>query len=234
MKCYTCPLIALFCIVSFGAFAQLKERPADAKMRNMEFVFDAVPAEDLVVVSYHVEERINLNMGTRITTYNVPSLNFVDSYDLGPNNTRVVTPKYGNARVKAAQVQSAAVALSFDRPKAWAEILVPVTVPATKEVVTKKTGQASAYIDITDTYERILIKGYKSVDMLKRVANGRFFDGDLTKAAKWYTELFALTSDLEEAYYYRYAQALKSIRQIDKANEMMAIFESRMSKNRKP
>src|SRR5690606_14010919 len=170
MKCYTCHLIALFCIVSFGALAQLKERPSDAKMKNMEFVFDAVPAEDLVVVSYHVEERINLNMGTRITTYNVPDLNFVDSYDLGPNNTRVVTPKYGNARVNAAQLQSVAIALSFDSPKASVEISVPITVPATEEVVTKKTSQASAYIDITDTYERILIKGYKSVDMLKRVA----------------------------------------------------------------
>jgi hypothetical protein len=36
-----------------------------------------------------------------------------------------------------------------------------------------------------------------------------------------------MTTDLEVTFYYRYAQSLKFIGQTDKANEMMAIFESK-------
>jgi tRNA G26 N,N-dimethylase Trm1 len=40
------------------------------------------------------------------------------------------------------------------------------------------------------------------------------------KAAQWYGALFAMTSEVEPAYYYRYAQSLRSISENDKANQM--------------
>jgi outer membrane protein OmpA-like peptidoglycan-associated protein/tetratricopeptide (TPR) repeat protein len=83
-----------------------------------------------------------------------------------------------------------------------------------------------AYIDAIKTYERLAEKGYKSVDMFKKLGNANYFNGELEKAAKWYGELFAMATDtdLEAEYYYRYAQSLRSIGQNDKADEMLQKF----------
>ncbi len=81
-----------------------------------------------------------------------------------------------------------------------------------------------AYIDAIKNYERVAKKGYKSVDMFQKLGNSYYFNSELDKAAKWYGELFTMTSDLEPEYYYRYAQSLKSIGENDKANELMEKF----------
>ena len=87
----------------------------------------------------------------------------------------------------------------------------------------KEYGQF-AYVDAIKTYERVFAKGYKSADMLKKLGNAYYFKADLDNAAKWYGELFSLTTDVEPEYYYRYAQSLKAIKQYDKADEMLAKF----------
>jgi outer membrane protein OmpA-like peptidoglycan-associated protein/tetratricopeptide (TPR) repeat protein len=89
-----------------------------------------------------------------------------------------------------------------------------------------KKYDSYAYIDAIKTYERIAEKGYKSVDMFKKLGNAYYFNGELDRAAKWYGELFAMTSetDLESEYYYRYAQSLRSISQNDMADEMLQKF----------
>ena len=85
-----------------------------------------------------------------------------------------------------------------------------------------------AYVDAIKTYERIAEKGYKSVDLFKKLGNAYYFNAEFDKAAKWYTELFTLdTANLEPEYYYRYAQSLRAIDQNDKANEMMEIFNQK-------
>ena len=81
-----------------------------------------------------------------------------------------------------------------------------------------------AYVDAIKTYERIFEKGYKSAEMLEKLGNAYYFKADLDNAAKWYGELFSLTTDVEPEYYYRYAQSLKAIKQYGKADEMMAKF----------
>jgi outer membrane protein OmpA-like peptidoglycan-associated protein len=81
-----------------------------------------------------------------------------------------------------------------------------------------------AYIDAIKTYERVGEKGYKSVDMFQKLGNAYYFNSEFDKAAKWYGELFAMTSDLEPEYYFRYAQTLRSIGQNEKANEIMGKF----------
>ena len=81
-----------------------------------------------------------------------------------------------------------------------------------------------AYIDAIKTYEIVAKKGYKSVDMFQKLGNSYYFNADLDKAAKWYGELFAMSSDLEPEYYYRYAQSLKAIGENGKSNEMMEKF----------
>lgn len=84
-----------------------------------------------------------------------------------------------------------------------------------------------AYVDAIKTYERVFEKGYKTPDMLQKLGNAYYFNADLEKAAKWYGELFALTQDVEPEYYYRYAQALKSVKEYTKADQMMAQFNQK-------
>lgn len=84
-----------------------------------------------------------------------------------------------------------------------------------------------AYIDAIKTYERVAEKGYKSIDMFQKLGNSYYFNGQLEKASKWYDELFAMTSDLEPEYYYRYAQSLKAVGNIDKANQILDLFHKK-------
>nr|WP_288835009.1 OmpA family protein [uncultured Flavobacterium sp.] len=81
-----------------------------------------------------------------------------------------------------------------------------------------------AYIDAIKTYERMFDRGYKSPDMLLKLANAYYFSGDLENAAKYYKELFATETIVTPECYYRFAQSLKSIKEYEKADEMMAKF----------
>lgn len=84
-----------------------------------------------------------------------------------------------------------------------------------------------AYIDAVKTYERIAEKGYKSVDLFQKLGNAYYFNSEFTQAAKWYGELFAMTTDLDPEYFYRYSQSLKSVGQYEKANTMMNAFSDK-------
>jgi outer membrane protein OmpA-like peptidoglycan-associated protein/tetratricopeptide (TPR) repeat protein len=81
-----------------------------------------------------------------------------------------------------------------------------------------------AYIDAIETYERIAEKGYESPDMYQKLGNSYFFNSELDKAAKWYGRLFALTSNVDPVYYYRYGYCLRSIGDNVKANEMLKLY----------
>jgi outer membrane protein OmpA-like peptidoglycan-associated protein/tetratricopeptide (TPR) repeat protein len=84
-----------------------------------------------------------------------------------------------------------------------------------------------AYIDAIKTYERVAEKGYKSVEMFQKLGNAYYFNAELSKAEKWYGELFAMSNDQEPEYYYRYGQCLKSVGQYDKADKMMTEFNKK-------
>ncbi|NHM07521.1 hypothetical protein G4D82_09840 [Flavobacterium sp. CYK-4] len=191
-------------------------------MKNVQSLIAEASDEERAILYYHVEERINMNFGSSITTYDVSNLSLISDRNLGENNTRTITPKYGKAKAKAVAVnlkpQSEIVAPT-EKPKALTEIIRPVSLQPEKKL-------KYAEIDLIGTYERVLDKGYQSVDLLKRVGNNRFFVGDLEKAAKYYSQLFSLTTDLEAEYYYRYSQALFSIQETEKAKEMLHMYEN--------
>lgn len=86
-----------------------------------------------------------------------------------------------------------------------------------------------AYIDATQTYERVAAKGYKSADMFQKLGNAYYFNAELEKANKWYGELFAMGGDIAPEYYYRYAQTLKSAGDYAKADQMMVQFNQKAS-----
>lgn len=87
-----------------------------------------------------------------------------------------------------------------------------------------------AYIDAIKTYERLAEKGYKSAEMFENLGNAYYFNSEFDKAAKWYGELFAITSAVDSEYYYRYAHCLRSVGDNAKANEMLKIYNEK-SKN---
>lgn len=81
-------------------------------------------------------------------------------------------------------------------------------------------------VNVEETYERILNKGYESVNMLKKVGDKNYFDSNYEIAGQLYSKLIAISSDLEPDYYFRYYQCLRATNQIDKANEIFLKFES--------
>ena len=209
--------IAFASFFSCVVFAQpSKESSPDAFNENKELVADNSDLTSADIESYKVEERINMNFGGRITTYEVSTLSLVSTNDLGPNNVRVVTPKY----VKSKPVVNTKMAT---KPlEGQAKNLKPTSV----DLVIPQRKKDYVEIDIARSYERILEKGYQSIDMLYIVANRRFFDGDLEIAAKWYAKLFELSKNLDSVYNYRFAQCLKAVGQSEKASQMMKIFEN--------
>ncbi len=208
------------CTFSFSGLAQYNERfQVDLKARSSRLIADRISQKELTIVSYQVEEKINMKFGSSITTYTVPSVNLINSNDLGENNTRTVTPKY--ARVKPRGLNNELTIAPL------ASIAVK---PMKVDLAIKREKRTYVRVNILRTYERVLEKGYLSTDMLKRVADWRYFEGDLDIAVQWYTELYCSTPDLETTFYYRYAQCLKAIGEKEKAKEMMAIFESKDKK----
>lgn len=220
MKNYAPLFIAILSTFSFSCFAQSDDHfSANTKMENSQLMADMSSNNDLAMVSYHVEERINMNFGSRVTSYNVSDISFVGTNDLGPNNIRIVTPKYAKAKQKYiptitnAFAKNNANSLTTSAKLGWAAV-PPVKV------------RDHVNITMIDTYERILDKGYKTVDMMMKVADSHYFEDDMEVAAKWYAELFSVSSNIEAVYYFRYAQALIATKQVAKGKEMMKIYES--------
>lgn len=81
-----------------------------------------------------------------------------------------------------------------------------------------------AYIDAIATYEKVAEKGYKDEKMFQRLGNAYYFNGELTKALKWYDALFEMNSQQEPEYYYRYSQALKASGNYSKADQVLETF----------
>ncbi|WP_413999997.1 OmpA family protein [Flavobacterium sp. W1B] len=94
-------------------------------------------------------------------------------------------------------------------------------------VAADKLYDRYAYVDAIATYERLADKCYKDEKMFQKLGNSYYFIADLTRAAKWYSELFAMNQEQEPEYYYRYSQALKSIGDYVKADKMLEQFNKK-------
>lgn len=220
MKNYLPLFTAIACVFSASSLAQGNDVAlVNMKIKNTPSKSRKMPDKDVVVESYLVEERINMSFGTRITTYEVSKLNMVNTYDLGPNNTRTVTPQYAKPKENAIASTMAS--------KTIADTVKTAIKPIKVTVVTPKKKEKYVTINLVNTYEKVLDRGYKSAEMLKKVADRSYFENDMVSAAKYYSQLFDITTDLEASYYFRYAQSLKATNEIEKATEMMRLFKSK-------
>jgi tetratricopeptide (TPR) repeat protein len=246
MKNYILLFITIISVFSFNCFAQkTKVSLADKKMESTQItsrtLSKKIPNPVRTVKSYHVEESINMKFGGYTITYNVSDPSLINTNDLGPNNTRVVTPRFTKER----QPHDYQTKTITDTVKSTlSPYNLGVTDPSkdsskdsTKDSTKDSSKDSSkkhdnyAYIVMIKTYERVAEKGYKSVDLFQKLGNAYYYNAEMDKAAKWYGKLFAMTSDLKPEYYYRYANSLKAIGQNDKANQMLGKFNQLSGNN---
>lgn len=81
-----------------------------------------------------------------------------------------------------------------------------------------------AYLKTSEILLEVANKGYKSVDLLQKLANSFYFNNQMEQAAKWYGELMAMNEAVDPEYYFRYAQSLKSVENYSEANIWMKKF----------
>ena len=94
----------------------------------------------------------------------------------------------------------------------------------TKEDKANKAYDDFNYVSAIKNYEKLIINGNKSQDLLQNLGNAYYFKADLENASKWYTELFNFSQNIDSEYYYRYAQSLKAIKNYSKADSIMLKF----------
>ena len=220
MKTCIVYLIALAGVFSLNCFGQVSQVINNVDIRKAPLKFDDKSDEDLVIESYCVEEVINLATGKkRITTYEVSKLDMINTYDLGPNNTRTVTAIYKKAHVKATNPIASSKVITVETHETIKPVAIRTTVPA--------YSKDSVSIDVLSIYANVVDKGYKSPEMLKKVADKYYFENDFEAAAKCYLELFSLDENSEPVLYLRCGKSLKAINQPEKAQEMIKLFESK-------
>jgi outer membrane protein OmpA-like peptidoglycan-associated protein len=81
-----------------------------------------------------------------------------------------------------------------------------------------------SYVKTTEVLLDVANKGFKSVELFQKLGNSFYFNNKMEDAAKWYGELIKLEENIDPEYYYRYAQALKSIQNYSESDKWMQKF----------
>ena len=81
------------------------------------------------------------------------------------------------------------------------------------------------YKNAQETYLKVVDKGYRSAELLKKLGNSYYFNSQFKEASIWYRELFLFyKSEVESEYYFKYAQTLKSSGSYEEADVYMNKF----------
>ena len=82
-----------------------------------------------------------------------------------------------------------------------------------------------AYVDAIKIYEKIAKKSYESQELLERLGNAYYYNAEYKNALPWYEKLFEEGKyNVKPEYYYRYAQALKTVKRYEESDALMAKF----------
>lgn len=125
--------------------------------------------------SYQVIEKVNMPFGGYTTTYEVSELSQVNTYDLGPNNTREIIPHHTE------------IEPLLDTQKNKLSDSIKKTFTADDPNIMENSKKNNGYISINPlvTYERVAEKGYKSIEIFQKLGNAYFFNEKLKEAARW-------------------------------------------------
>ncbi|MDN3492541.1 OmpA family protein [Winogradskyella bathintestinalis] len=81
-----------------------------------------------------------------------------------------------------------------------------------------------AYVKTSEVLLEVANKGYKSADLFQKLANSFYFQNKMEDAAKWYGELMNMEEVVDPEYYFRYALALKGIKDYEGSDKWMKKF----------
>lgn len=99
-----------------------------------------------------------------------------------------------------------------------------------KERKANKFFDSYAYVDAIKIYKSMAEKGWINTSILSKLGDSYYFNGKFVEAYKWYYELFEgnytdkNTASLDREYYYRYAQTLKAVYQVEKSDAILEQF----------
>tara|TARA_R110002049_G_scaffold222841_1_gene394471 strand:- start:2480 stop:4474 length:1995 start_codon:yes stop_codon:yes gene_type:complete len=83
-----------------------------------------------------------------------------------------------------------------------------------------------AYVKTSEVLLEVANNGYKSSDLFQKLANSFYFQNKMEEASKWYGELMKLNEVIDPEYYFRYALALKGIKDYDGSDKWMEKFNT--------
>jgi tetratricopeptide (TPR) repeat protein len=213
-----------------------------------------INTETRKVLYYLVEETVNLNFGGTKTSYTVSDLSLINDEDLGPNNTRKITPVYKKENFtdkdyshtpqnktretvakkrteQVSEIQLEGKNAVVDDPEIE-KVALKLAIENFKKdeaieiakIDPKRQRPDHIYINIIDIYERVADKGYKSIYLFKLLSDSFYYNKQTEKAVRWYDELFKMTTNLDPEYYYRYGDVLMKTGQTAKGTEMIEKF----------
>ena len=82
-----------------------------------------------------------------------------------------------------------------------------------------------AFVPAIDIYQKVIDKGFVSADLLQKLGNSYYFNAEYIKAAEIYQQLVEnFPDETGPEYYFRYAQALKSLGDYENADIALARF----------
>lgn len=89
----------------------------------------------------------------------------------------------------------------------------------------KQEYERFSYVKTSEYLLKVAEKGYVNKDILEKLANSFYFNNNMQQAARWYGELFAKASgEVNPEYYFRYAMALRGIKNYESSDEWMNKF----------
>ncbi len=84
------------------------------------------------------------------------------------------------------------------------------------------------YIDAREIYLKVIEDGYESAQVLEKLGDTYYYNGQYEEASKWYSKLITgYESEVSADYYYKAAQSLKSLEKYDASNALMEVYATK-------
>ena len=91
-----------------------------------------------------------------------------------------------------------------------------------------KEFDKSSYIDARKIYLKVVEDGYESAQVFQKLGDTYYFNGEYIDASDWYKKAIdKYPSEVGAEYYYRAAQALKSIGNYVESDALMKEYEAK-------
>ncbi len=106
---------------------------------------------------------------------------------------------------------------------------------AQKSIIKKadKEFDTYDYIDARKIYLKVVENGYESAQIYKKLGDTYYFNSNYPEAAKWYKKLLEnYPNETEPIYYYRTAQTLKTIGEIQYSKKVMGFYSGLSASSR--